>query len=109
MPLPTFGVLAGCFDQGRKRRAAAAWRRRHRLGLDAGDDAVHLLAVGGGLFGGRLQQARLQREQRLRVLGRDGGQTGFGGLVEAGLDDLQVERGELLDAFESLGTEPIRG
>ena len=75
------------------------------LGLGDGDDVIHLAAVGGGLVSGGLQQAGLQGQQRLRILHRQRGKAGFGRVAEAGLDDLQIERGELLDAFERLGGE----
>jgi hypothetical protein len=42
-------------------------------------------AVGGGLLGGRLQQAGLQGQQLLRVLHRQGGAGRFGDFAEAAL------------------------
>ena len=68
-----------------------------------------MAAVGGGLLGGRLQQAGLQGQQLLRVLDRQRGLGGFGGFAQRGLGDLQVQLDQLLDAFEGLGGQAEQG
>jgi hypothetical protein len=57
-------------------------------------------AVRGGLLGSRLEQARLQGQQLLRVLDRQRGLGVRGGFGHRRLGDLEVELDQLLDAFE---------
>ena len=64
--------------------------------------SIQVAAVRGGLFGGRLQQAGLQGQELLCVLGRQGGLGVFGGFADRGARHLQVQFDELLDAFERL-------
>ena len=73
------------------------------FGVRGGGDVVQMAAVGGGLLGDvGLQQAGLQREQFLGILGAEGGDRGALHFAQRSLGDLQVQLDELLDAFERL-------
>ena len=91
--------------------ASASWRFGDLadFGVGRGGDFVHVAAIGGGLLGGRLQQAGLQGQQLLRVLDRQRGLGVFGGFGHRGLGDLQVQFDQLLDAFEGLAGQAEQG
>ncbi len=92
-----FSVPAGAFltassTSAMNLRCASATGLRRRWSNSAlvrGGDVVQVTAVGGGLLGGRLQQAGLQREQFLRVLDR---QRGLGGSAASAMAALATCR-----------------
>ncbi|MCY1306239.1 hypothetical protein D9M70_560900 [compost metagenome] len=68
--------------------------------MHAGNDVIHVLRVGHGLFGARLQQARGESGGFLRILQFGGLLRLLGDFVQGGLDDLQVQFDQLFETGE---------
>jgi hypothetical protein len=79
------------------------------FGGAAGHDGLNVLGVGGGLVSHGLDQAGLQGQQFLRVLGRQDGLGVAERLFHHGFGGSQVQFDQLFEAGESLGGEALQG
>ena len=72
-------------------------------------DVIQVTAVGSGLFGQGLEQARLQGQQFLGILDAHHGLGMVAGFSQGSLGSGQIEFDNLLDAFKRLARQAEQG